>query len=138
MGQEGCSTFCHPSNFGALFSGGDSSMQGTSVTVVAVETLGFSSSSSFSRRAIPQKISSLVNDRYHFTSSLSSCTLFTNRHGSPPAGRLFCSAQYWRALVYATTFSRGISHMSLQAKMESAGSMNLFQHRHGGAGGHGG
>ena len=61
--------------------------------------------------------------------------LFTNYHGSPPAGRLHCSAQCWRALAYATTFSQGISLMSLQAKIESAGSMNFCLQRHGGAGG---
>ena len=83
----------------------------------------------------PQKISSSVKERYHFTSSLSSNTLFTNKHGSPPAGRLFCSAQCWRALAYATTFSLGISLMSLHAKIESAGHINFCLQRHGGAGG---
>ena len=80
-------------------------MWGTLGMVVAAEALGFSSSSSLSGRATPQKTSSLVNDRYHFTSSLSSCMLFTNKHGLPQAGGLFCSTQYWKALVYATTFS---------------------------------
>ena len=76
-----------------------------------------------------------MNDRYHFTSSLNSSTLFTNKHGSPPAGRLFCSLQCWRALAYATTFSHGISLMSLHAKIESAGDINFCLQRHGGAGG---
>ena len=84
MGHDGCSTFCHPSNFGALFSRGDSSTQGTLATVATAEALGFSPSSSFSGRATPWKTSSSVNDRYHFTSSLSSCTVFANRCGSPP------------------------------------------------------
>ena len=78
----------------------------------------------------PQKTSS-VKDRYHFTSSLSSNMLFANNHSSSPAGRLFCSAQCWRALAYATTFSLGISLMSLQAKIESAGGMNFCLWRHG-------
>ena len=41
----------------------------------------------------PGNTSSLVKERYQFTSSLSSNMLFTNSHGSPPAGRLFCSTQ---------------------------------------------
>ena len=82
----------------------------------------------------PQKTSS-VNNRYHLISSLNSSMLFANKCGSPPAGRLFCSAQCWRALAYATTFSLGISLLSWQANVESAGSMNLCLHRHGGAGG---
>ena len=86
-------------------------------------------------RATPQKTSSSVKERYHFTSSLSSKTLLTNKHGSPPAGRLFCSTQCWRALAYATTFSLGISQMSLHAKIELAGGINLFLQRHGSAGG---
>ena len=93
------------------------------------------SSSSFSGRATLQKTSSSVKERYHFTSSLSSNMLFANNHGSPPAGRLFCSTQCWRALAYATTFSLGISLMSLQAKIESAGSINFCLQRHGSAGG---
>ena len=83
----------------------------------------------------PQKTSSSVKERYHFTSSLSSNMLFTNKHGSPPAGRLFCSTQCWRALAYATTFSLGISLISLHAKIESAGGINFCLQRHGGAGG---
>ena len=59
---------------------------------------------STSGMATPQKTSSSVKVRYHFTSSLSSDTLFTNKQGSPPVGRSFSSAQYWRALAYTTTF----------------------------------
>ena len=76
-----------------------------------------------------------MKERYHLTSSLSSKTLLTNGWGSPLAGGLFCYAQYWRALAYATTFSLGISQMSLHAKMESAGGINFFLWRHGSAGG---
>ena len=61
--------------------------------------------------------------------------LIANNQGSPPAGGLYSSAQYWRALAYTTTFSQGISLMSLQAKIESAGSMNFCLQRHGSAGG---
>ena len=43
---------------------------------------------------------------------------------------MFCSAQYWRALVYATAFSLGTSRMFLHAKIESAGGINLFLQRH--------
>ena len=57
--------------------------------------------------ATPLKTSSSVKEWYHFTSSLSSKMLLASKHGSPPAGRLFCSAQCWRALTYATTFSWG-------------------------------
>ena len=79
----------------------------------------------------PQKTSSSVKERYHFTSFLRSNMLFTNNCVLPPAGRLYCSAQCWRALAYATTFSQGISLMSLQAKIESAGGMNFSLQRHG-------
>ena len=48
--------------------------------------------SSFLGRATPQKTSSSVKERYHFTSSLSSITLSANNRGPPPAGRLFSSA----------------------------------------------
>ena len=91
-------------------------------------------SSSASGMATPWKTSSSLKVRYHFTSSLSSNTLFTNKQGSPPVGRSFCSAQYWRALAYATTFSLGTSLMSQLAKMESASSINICQQRHGRAG----
>ena len=83
----------------------------------------------------PQKTSLLVKERYHFTSSLSSRTLFTNKWDSPLAGRLFCSAQSWRALAYATTFSLGTSQMSWHAKIESVGGTNFFLQRHSSAGG---
>ena len=68
--------------------------------------------SSASGMATPWKTSSSLKVRYHFTSSLSSNTLFANKQGSPPVGRSFCSAQYWRALAYATTFFLGTSLMS--------------------------
>ena len=42
----------------------------------------------------PQKTSSSVKFRYHFTSSLSSNMPFTNKQGSPPVGGSFCSTQY--------------------------------------------
>ena len=133
-GWDGCNTFSHPTNFGALLSGTASGTQGASGKLVVPEVCRLSSSSSLGR-ATPQKTSSLVKERYHLTSSLSSKTLLANKWGSPLAGRLFCSAQCWRALVYATTFSLGISQMSLHAKIESAGGINLFLWRHGGAGG---
>ena len=72
-------------------------------------------SSSSMGRTTPQKTSSLVKERYHFTSSLSSITLSANNWGSPPAGRLFSSTQCWRALAYTTTFSQGISLISQHA-----------------------
>ena len=132
-GQDGCNTLSHPANFRALLSGPGSSMQGVSGKLVrpGVCRLSFSSSSG---RATPLNTSSLVKERYHLTSSLNSRTLFANRWGSPLLGGLFCSAQYWRALAYATTFSLGISQISLHAKMESAGGKNFFWQRHGSAG----
>ena len=48
---------------------------------------------------------------------------------------MFHSTQCWRALAHATTFSLGISQMSLHAKIELAGGINLFWWRHGSAGG---
>ena len=111
-GWDGCSTFSHPINFGALSSGAGSSAWCNLGMSVAERVFGLSSSS-FLGRATPQKTSSSVKERYHFTSSLSSNTLSTNNHGPPPAGRLFSSAQCWRALAYATTFSLGISLISL-------------------------
>ena len=60
---------------------------------------------------------------------------FTNKWGSPPVGRSFCSAQYWRALAYATTFSLGTSLMSQLAKIEPGSGIRLCQWRHGRAGG---
>ena len=93
------------------------------------------SSSSLSGRATPLKTSSSVKERYHFTSSPSSNMLFASSCGSPPAGGLFYSAQCWRVLAYATTFSLGTSLMSLHAKIESAGGINFCLQRHGSAGG---
>ena len=110
-GQDGCSTLSHPTNFRVLSLGcgsGTGGVFGTSVGEEVVELF----SSSASGTATPQKTSSSVKVRYHFTSSLSSNTLFANKWGSPPVGRSFCSAQYWRALAYATTFSLGTSLMS--------------------------
>ena len=133
-GWDGCNTFSHPANFGALLSHAGSSMQGALGKLVGLGVCRLSSSSS-SGRATPLKISSLVNERYHLTSPLSSKTLLANGWGSPLAGGLFCSAQYWRALAYATTFSLGISQMSLHVKMELAGGINFFLWRHGSAGG---
>ena len=92
-------------------------------------------SSYASRTDTPQKTSSSVKVRYHFTSSLSSNMPFANKWGSPPVGRSFCSPQYWRALAYATTFSLGTSLMSQLAKIESGGSIKVCWWRHGGAGG---
>ena len=112
-GWDGCSTFSHPRNFGALSSGAGSGAQCASGMSVVKGVCRLSSS--FLGRATPQKTSSSVKERYHFTSSLSSNMLSTNNRGSPPAGGLFCSAQCWRALAYATLFSLGISLMSLQA-----------------------
>ena len=113
-GWDGCSTFSHLKNFGALSSGASCSTWCTLGMSVA-EWVFRLSSSSFLGRATPQKTSSLVKERYHVSSSLSSNMLSANNCGSPPAGRLFCPAQCWRALAYATTFSLGISLMSLQA-----------------------
>ena len=132
-GWDRCNTFSHPTNFGALPSSTGSGTQCASEKSVVPGVCRLSSSSS-SGRATPQKTSSSVKERYHLTSSLSSKTLFTNKRGSPLAGRLFCSTQYWRALAYATTFSLGISRMSLHAKIELAGGINLFLQRHGSAG----
>ena len=69
--HDWCNTFSHPANFGDLLSSTGSGMQGTSV---GPGICGLSSSSSFGR-ATPQKTSSLLKERYHFTSSLSSNTL---------------------------------------------------------------
>ena len=106
-GQDGCRTFSHPKNFWALLSRAGSGTQGTLGR--SAERVFRLSSSSFLGRATPWKTSSLVKERYHFTSSLSSITLSANNLGLPPADALFSSTQYWRALAYATTFSQGIS-----------------------------
>ena len=132
-GWDGCNTFSHPANFGALLSSIGSGMQGASGKLAWPGVCGLSSSSSLGR-ATPQKTSS-VKERYHLTSSLSSKTLLASKWDSPLAGSLFCSAQCWRALVYATTFSLGTSRMSLHAKIDLAGGINLFLLRHGSEGG---
>ena len=103
-------------------------------TLVGPGVGGLSFSSSLGR-ATPRKTSSLVKERYYFTSSLSSKTLLANKWGSPLAGGLFCSVQCWRALAYATTFSPGTSRILWHAKIESTGGINFFLQRHGSAGG---
>ena len=108
-GQDGWRTFSHPKNFGPLFSRVGSGTQ-DALGTLAEMVFGLSS---FLGRAIPQKTYSLVKERYHFTSSLSSITLSANKCGPSPAGRFFSSTQCWRALAYATTFSWGISLISL-------------------------
>ena len=114
-GWDGCNTFSHPKNFGAPPSRAGSGTQ-CSLDISAAQRVCRLSSSSFLVRATPWKTSSSVKERYHFTSSLGSNMLFASSHGPPPAGRLFCSAQCWRALAYATTFSLGISLMPIHAK----------------------
>ena len=94
---------------------------------VVVLTGGDSGTSFASGMVTPQKTSSSVKGRYHLTSFLSSSTLSTNTWGLPPVGGSFCSAQYWRALAYTTTFSLGTSLMSWLAKIELACSINLCQ-----------
>ena len=136
-GWDGCNTFSHPTNFGAHFSSTGSGMGDASGKLVGLGVCRLSSSSSSGRGTL-LNTSSSVKERYHLTSSLNSKMLLTNKWGSLLAGGLFCSAQYWRALVYATTFSLGISQMSLHAKMELAGSRNFFLLKHGGAGEPGG
>ena len=113
-GWDGCSTFSHPRNFGgSLF---QSWLQCTVCLGDVCSEKGLWTLLLFLLgEGHPQKNSSLVKERYHFTSSLSSNMLSTNNCGPPPAGGLFCSAQCWRALAYTTTFSLGISLMSLQA-----------------------
>ena len=115
-GQDGCNTFSYPKNFGALSSGTGSGIPCALGMSVMQGVLGLSSSS-FLGRSTPLKTSSSMKERYHFTSSLSSKMLLASKHGSPPGGGLFCSAQCWRDLAYATTFSCGISLMSLHAKL---------------------
>ena len=98
----GSSTFSHPKNFGDPLSGASSGVQGALGMSVTERVSGLSPLASW-EGPTPQKTSSLVKERYHFTSSLSSNTLSANNRGPPPAGRLFSSAQCWRALAYATT-----------------------------------
>ena len=135
-GQDRCSTFSHPKNIKHLLPGVGSSTRGT-LGVLVGRVLGLSSSSSLGRTT-PWKTSSSVKERYHFTSSLSSITLSANNWGSPPAGRLFSSTQCWRALAYTTTFSQGISLISLHAYIDSASGINLCLQRHGRVGEPGG
>ena len=111
MGWDGCNTFSHPLNFGDL-SWGHSSSTRVVVGALVGEGIVELPPSSTSGMATPWKTSSLVKVKYHFTSSQSSHTLSTNRWGSPPVGGSFCSAQYWRALVYATAFFLGTSLIS--------------------------
>ena len=132
-GQDGCRTFSHPKNFGLLLSVADSGAQGAFRT--SVGRVFRLCPSSFSGRATPWNTSSTEKERYHFTSSLNSFMPLASRHGPPPAGRLISSAQCWRALAYATTFSWGISLISLHASINWAGGINLCQQRHGSAGG---
>ena len=92
-GWDGCNTLSHPTNIRVLSLGCSSSTGGIFGTLVGEGVVELFSSST-SGMATPQKTSSSVKVRYHFTSSLSSNTLFTNKRGSPPVGRSFCSAQY--------------------------------------------
>ena len=78
-GWDGCNTFSHPTNFGALPSSTGSGTQCALEKSVAPGVCRLSSSSS-SGRATPQKTSLSVKERYHFTSFLSSKTLLTNKH----------------------------------------------------------
>ena len=133
-GWYGCNTFSHPVNFGTFLSGTGLDVQCASGTSAVLGVWGPPSSSSLGRTT-PQKTSSSVNERYHSTSFLNSRMLLANRHGSPLAGRLFCSTQCWRGLAYAIIFSLGTSLISLLAKMEMVGGINLFLWRHGSAGG---
>ena len=133
-GQDGCNTVSHPMNF-VVHSLGCGSSTGGVFGMSAGEGVVKPFSSYASRTGTPQKTSSLVKVRYHFTSSVSSNMPFANKWGPPPVGRLFCSTQYWRALVYTTTFSLGTSLMSRLAKIKSGGSIKVCQWRHGGAGG---
>ena len=123
-GQDGCSIQSHPTNVAVLSLGCGSGTGGVFETSVGEGVVELFSSSA-SGMATPWKTISLVKVRYHFTSSLSSNTLFANKWGSPPVGGLFCSTQYWRALAYATTFSLGTYLMSRLAKIESGGSIKL-------------
>ena len=83
----------------------------------------------------PRNTSSSEKERNHFSSSLNSFTPSASKCGPPPAGGLISSAQCWRALAYATTFSQGISQISLHAYIDSASGINLHLPRHGSAGG---
>ena len=121
-GQDGWSIQSHPMNFAVLSFSCGSGTGGILGMLAREEVVGLFS---ISGTATPQKTSSSVKVRYHFTSSLSSNTLFANKQGSPPVGGSFCSARYWRALAYATTFSLGTSLMSQLAKIESGSGIKL-------------
>ena len=114
-GWDGCSTLSHPANFRVLSLGCSFGTGGVFGMLAGEEVVELFSSPALGM-ATPQKTSSLVKVRYHCTSSLSSSTLFANKRGLPPVGGLFCSAQYWRALAYATTFSLGTFSYVLTGK----------------------
>ena len=133
-GQDGFNTFSHPMNCRDL-----SWDQGFGTRVVwgasAGEGVFGMPSSSASEMATPRKTSSSVKVKYHFVSSLSSHTSSANRQDSPPVGGLFCSAQYWSTLAYATVFSLQTSLISQLAKINLGSGMNFCLWRQGGAGG---
>ena len=112
-GQEGCRIFSHPKNLGLLLSMANSGVQG--ILGMSVGRVSRLWSPSFSGRATPWSTSSSEKEGYHFTSSLNSFMLLASQCGPPPAGGLISSAQCWRALAYATTFSWRISLISLHA-----------------------
>ena len=66
-GRDGCSTFSHPTNFGALSLGCDSGTRGILGTSVGEGVIELFPSSA-SGTAIPWKTSSSVKVRYHFIS----------------------------------------------------------------------
>ena len=79
-GWYGCNTLSQPKNFGVLSFGASSSKRGALGVSTREGVIGLFSSS-FLGMATPQKTSSSVRDKYHFTSSLSSSTLFANEWG---------------------------------------------------------
>ena len=91
-GQDGCNTLSLPTNFAVRYLGCGSSTGGVFGTLVG-EGVVKTFSSYASRMGTPQKTSSSVKVRYHFTSSLSSNMPFANKWGPPPVGRLFCLAE---------------------------------------------
>ena len=123
-GWDGCSIWFHPTNL-AVLSFGCGSCTGGVFGMSVGEGVVKLFPSCVSGMATPLKTSSSVKVRYHPTSSLSSSMPFANKQGPPPVGRLFCSAQYWRALAYATTFSLGTSLMSRLAKIEPGSGIKL-------------
>ena len=72
-------------NFGVLSLGSGSSTGGVFGTSAGEEVVELFSAS---ETATPWKTSSSVKVSYHFTSSLSSNTLFANKQGSPPVDRI--------------------------------------------------